>query len=138
MRNIEKAAVFFLLVVVLFSCKDKPYIDFEPNYDLYSKNGYVGANTCIECHKQEYDKWSGSHHDLAMQITYETGVVGDFNNVTAEIDGVSYLFFKKNEEFFVKVKKIDDSEIEYRITYAFGVNPLQQYLMDFDKGKNRY
>ena len=137
MKKMEKATVLFIFVAVLFSCKDQPYNDLEPTQELYAVNGYVGSATCIECHKQEYNKWTGSHHDLAMQIANDSTILGDFNNVTAEIDGVSYLFFKKNEAFFVKIKEIDDSEIEYKITYAFGVTPLQQYLVDFDKGKKQ-
>ena len=132
-----KVTVFFIFLALLFSCKETPYTDLESNHELYTVNGYVGSGSCIECHKQEYDKWTGSHHDLAMQIANDSTILGDFNNVTAEIDGVSYLFFKKNKEFFVKIKELDDSEIEYKITYAFGVTPLQQYLVDFDKGKKQ-
>ncbi len=129
--------VCLIFVAVLLSCKDTPYTELVPKEELYSVNAYVGASTCIECHNQEYDNWTGSHHDLAMQIANDSSVVGDFNNATAEIDGVSYLFFKKEEEFFVKIKEIDDSETEYKITYAFGFTPLQQYLVDFDKGKKQ-
>jgi hypothetical protein len=53
------------------------------------------TGSCIECHKQEYDKWTGSHHDLAMQIANNSNVLGNFNNITAEIDGMSYPFKKK-------------------------------------------
>ena len=102
----KKVVVFFIFLALLFSCKEQPYTDLEPNHDLYTVNGYVGSGSCIECHKQEYDKWTGSHHDLAMQIANDSTILGDFNNVTAEIDGVSYLFFKKNKEFFVKINRI--------------------------------
>ncbi len=33
---------------------------------------YVGGQSCAACHKPEYDLWSGSHHDLAMQMANES------------------------------------------------------------------
>ena len=29
---------------------------------------FVGGNTCAQCHQLEHKLWSGSHHDLAMQL----------------------------------------------------------------------
>ena len=29
---------------------------------------FVGSVECQDCHKVEYDKWLGSHHDLAMDV----------------------------------------------------------------------
>jgi len=125
------------LLFLYSSCKsdNNEYTRMDLITSVGSK--YVGSNTCIDCHKGEFDKWQGSHHDLAMQIANDSTVLGDFNNVKAEIDGVSYLFFKKNEEFFVNVNELDNSEKEYKVAYTFGVTPLQQYLVDFDKGKKQ-
>ena len=100
----KKTTVFFIFLALLFSCKETPYTDLEPNHDLYTVNGYMGSGSCIECHKQEYDKWTGSHHDLAMQIANDSTILGDFNNVTTEIDGVSYLFLKKMKSSLLRSK----------------------------------
>ncbi len=124
-------------MVLVISCNEKEKYTSVSDYEAIEDKTYVGSQTCIECHTEAYTKWEGSHHDLAMQIANDATVLGDFNNAKAEIDGVSYLFFKKNEEFFVKVKELDNSETEYKITYAFGVRPLQQYLVDFGKGKKQ-
>ena len=134
---ISKTLCWAILFFLYTSCKsdDKEYTTTDPITSVGSK--YVGTNACIDCHKEEVDKWLGSHHDLAMQIANDSTVLGDFNNVNAEIDGVSYLFFKKNEAFFVKVNELDKTEKEYKVTYTFGVTPLQQYLVDFDKGKKQ-
>ena len=137
MIKFKKVAGFFIIIVVLFSCKDEEYVDAKPDQELYGVNGYVGANTCIECHKDAYDKWIGSHHELAMQIANDTTVLGDFENVKVNIDGVKYFFYKEGSTFFVRIKEIDDSEKEYKITYTFGVIPLQQYLIDFENGKKQ-
>ncbi len=100
-------------------------------------DGYVGDKKCTTCHKNEYNLWKGSHHDLAMQIANDSTVLGNFNNFKTTIDGVKYNFYKNDNKFFVKTNEIDGSKHEYQIAYTFGVTPLQQYLIDFDKGKKQ-
>ncbi len=39
---------------------------------------FVGSVECEDCHKPEYDKWLGSHHDLAMDVANETFRAGRF------------------------------------------------------------
>ncbi|MCK9452665.1 MAG: tetratricopeptide repeat protein [Bacteroidales bacterium] len=101
------------------------------------EDGYVGDAQCIQCHKTAYDSWKESDHDLAMQVAHDSTVLGDFNDVKTTLDGVSYFFTKKESIFKVQVKEIDGSEKEYDIGYTFGVYPLQQYLIDFDKGRKQ-
>lgn len=137
MYNIEKLSIFLILLALLFSCKDETYTDATPYHEIEGVNEYVGSSTCIECHKTEYDEWTGSHHDLAMQIANDSTILGDFNNLKVTIDEVGYFFYKENDKFLVRINEIDDSEKVYEITYAFGVTPLQQYLIDFDKGKKQ-
>ena len=140
MAPYSKLTLVFIFGLLLFSCNSE---DKKENYTEISKtsskyvDGYVGDKNCVACHQTEVDLWKGSHHDLAMQIADEMTVLGDFNNVETTIDGVSYLFFKKGNDFLVKIKEIDNSEKEYKITYTFGVTPLQQYLVDFEKGKKQ-
>ena len=43
---------------------------------------YAGGKVCASCHEAEFKKWTGSHHDLAMQkINDETG-----QSIAAAID----------------------------------------------------
>ena len=100
-------------------------------------DGYTGDESCVSCHEKEFKLWKGSHHDLAMQIANENTVIGNFNDHKIRIDGVGYLFYKKENKFYVRTNEIDGSENEYQIAYTFGVTPLQQYLIDFDKGKKQ-
>ena len=54
---------------------------------------FVGSVECQDCHKLEYDKWQGSHHDLAMDVANENTVLGDFNNTEFTIHGVTSRFY---------------------------------------------
>jgi tetratricopeptide (TPR) repeat protein len=129
-----------ILAISVISC------DTKNNTDTYDKisgtsirniDGYVGDQYCVSCHKKEFELWKGSHHDLAMQIANDSTVLGNFDDHKVIIDGVGYLFFKEENKFFVRTKEIDGSENLYQIAYTFGVTPLQQYLIDFDKGKKQ-
>jgi len=99
--------------------------------------GYLGDGSCTSCHEEAFNFWQGSHHDLAMQTVSEETVLGNFDSIKASIDGVNYFFFKKENDFYVKIKEIDNSEKEYKIAEVFGLTPLQQYLVNFPNGKKQ-
>lgn len=136
---------FQLLSIVLLSLlftacnsnKNKEeYQEIASNTHNYI-DGYVGDVNCKSCHEQAFTAWQGSHHDLAMQVANDSTVLGDFNNLRITIDGIRYHFSKESNKFFVEINEIDKSNKKYEITYAFGVTPLQQYLIEFEKGKKQ-
>ena len=96
---------------------------------------YVGGETCLGCHQNESAAWTGSHHDLAMQVPSEETVLGDFSGVTFEYYGRSSTFFRRDEAFFVRTEGQDGELHDYQIAYTFGASPLQQYLIQFPDGK---
>ena len=129
---------FFVFLIIFYSCnkKQNKYEQVNINAIEYV-DGYTGDNECRSCHVKEFDLWKGSHHDLAMQVANDSTVLGNFDDVKITIDGVAYFFYKKNVEFYVDIKELDGSENQYKIEYTFGVTPLQQYLVDFDKGRKQ-
>ena len=96
---------------------------------------YVGRDTCVACHMQQDKLWQGSHHDLAMQHADENTVLGDFSNTVFKYAGISSTFYKKNKKFMVRTDGADGKLHDYEIKYAFGISPLQQYLIEFDDGR---
>lgn len=96
---------------------------------------YVGRAACVPCHQRAVERFTGSHHDRAMQPAGPTTVLGDFNNATFVYNGVTSTFFKKKGAFFVRTDGPDGTLHEYRVAYTFGVDPLQQYLVDFPGGR---
>ena len=100
-----------------------------------AQNEYIGAEACQSCHQEAYDDWHNSHHDQAMMKASQESVLGNFDNNTFSHKGVNSLFYKKNDEFYVKTESRDGSYKDYRIDYTFGVEPLQQYLVAFPDGR---
>ncbi|MFD1615009.1 tetratricopeptide repeat protein [Gelatiniphilus marinus] len=95
---------------------------------------FLGDNTCKTCHAAEFKSWKGSHHDKAMEIASDSTVLGNFNNAEYTNKGVTSLFFKKGDEFFVNTEGPDGKYHDYKIEYTFGVEPLQQYIVKFPNG----
>jgi len=104
-----------------------------------SGGGYVGRAVCAECHADAVKAWTGSHHDLAMQeVTPET-VLGDFGDGTKTTEftnyGVTTTFSRKGDEFFVRTDGPTGKLEDFKIKYVFGFTPLQQYLIEFPRGR---
>ena len=96
---------------------------------------YVGRAKCASCHSAQAELWSGSHHDLAMQLATESTVLGDFADTKLTHFGVTSSFFKKNGKFMVRTENADGKLEDFVIKYTFGAHPLQQYLIEFPGGR---
>ncbi|MCB1486201.1 MAG: tetratricopeptide repeat protein [Bauldia sp.] len=96
---------------------------------------FVGSETCASCHESEANLWHQSQHRHAMDHATEETVLGDFNDTTFEKDGVVSRFFRKDGKFFVETDGPDGTIQPFEIKYTFGLEPLQQYLIEFPDGR---
>ena len=96
---------------------------------------YVGREKCADCHREAYEKWAGSHHDLAMDLATEETVLGDFSDALFEFEGVASRFFRRDGKFFVNTEGPEGKPEDFEITHTFGAYPLQQYLVPFPGGR---
>jgi predicted CXXCH cytochrome family protein len=96
---------------------------------------YVGRAQCASYHAEQSARWTGSHHDLAMQEATEDSVLGDFGDAELEQSGVVSRFYRKDGKFMVRTDGPDGELQDYAIKYSFGVYPLQQYLIEFPGGR---
>ncbi len=94
---------------------------------------YVGRQSCVNCHRQEYDLYQNSHHDLAMDVATDTSVLADFNDVQLEHLGVPARFFRDGKRFMVHTEGADGKLADFEVKYVFGFKPLQQYMVEFDR-----
>jgi predicted CXXCH cytochrome family protein len=118
-----------LSVLLLLTCRVSYAGGLKP------EAGFIDRKLCIECHEEQYKMWKGSHHDLAMDVATEETVIGDFNNAEFTQHGVTSTFYKKDGKFFVRTDGRDGKLHDYEITYVFGVDPLQQYMIKFPDGR---
>lgn len=96
---------------------------------------FVGSETCAGCHQAEAKLWRGSQHQLAMSHATDKSVLGDFSNATFDYFDVRSRFFREDGKFFVETDGPDGKLTVFEIKYTFGVDPLQQYLIEFADGR---
>ena len=96
---------------------------------------YVADADCAGCHRPEFDAWTGSHHDLAMQEATPGTVLGDFDDALFSRHGVTSRFFRRGDRFFVNTEGPDGAPADFELTHTLGVEPLQQYLAPFPGGR---
>jgi Flp pilus assembly protein TadD len=96
---------------------------------------FVGSAACAECHAGETQSWRGSHHALAMQKADATSVLGRFDGASFEKDGARSVFSTKDGRYFVRTPGPDGKPADFEIEYAFGLYPLQQYLIALPNGR---
>ena len=109
--------------------------DESPEAAAVAVASYVGGAACAECHLDETAQWRGSHHDLAMEEATEQSVLGDFDDVEVTYAGVTSRFFRQGDAFVVRTDGPDGTLTDYEVAYTFGVEPLQQYLVEFPGGR---
>jgi len=96
---------------------------------------YVDESGCASCHEAQHKAWAGSHHDLAMQEAAEQTVLGDFRDTRFTYGSVTSRFFRRDGRFFVNTDGPDGKRADFEVKHAFGVDPLQQYLIELPGGR---
>lgn len=97
---------------------------------------YVGAAKCAQCHAEEVKKFTGSHHDLAMNRATPETVLGDFSGVELEHHGVKSRMYRDGDKYMISTEGPDGAIADFEIKYVFGVEPLQQYMVEFGSGES--
>jgi len=96
---------------------------------------FAGSDTCAQCHPGETKLWRTSQHKQAMDHATNPSVLGDFNETGFDYYGVHSRFFRKDGKFFVETDGPDGKLATFEVKYTFGVDPLQQYLIEFPDGR---
>ncbi len=96
---------------------------------------YVGRNTCAECHAPQVEEWTGSDHDLAMQVATPETVLANFDDQQFTYQGVTSRMFRRGDKFFIHTEGPTGAMEDFEIKYTFGFDPLQQYMVEFPDGR---
>jgi len=98
---------------------------------------------CGRCHQKEMELWQGSDHDRAMELATPETVLGDFDDRqfthqgtgANAFQGVTSKMFRRGDKFFITTDGHTGAMETFPIKYTFGYRPLQQYLVDFPRGR---
>jgi len=138
MRNWRIAIVVSLGIIVVsipvYVARESQQMETEVSV-ADARATFVGREQCIDCHTEAYESWLGSHHDDAMDVATPESVRGDFEDAVFAHKGVESRFYRRNEKYFAYTEGPDGEMAEFEVTYTFGVEPLQQYLVPFPGGR---
>ncbi len=96
---------------------------------------FVGSEACAGCHAKAYGAWQSAHHAHAMQHATAETVLGNFAQARFRYAGTDSTFFQRDGKYFVHTDGADGKLADFEIKYTFGVDPLQQYLVEFPDGR---
>jgi len=96
---------------------------------------FVGSTACANCHAAQSEAWRGSQHARAMQDASEQTVHGDFGDASFRHAGITSRFFRRDGRYFVRTDGEDGKLADFEIKYTFGIEPLQQYLIELPRGR---
>lgn len=98
------------------------------------KSDYAGAESCKECHAENYENWMNHSHRLMNALATDETVVGDFSgNTKMDYLGGQVTFFMKEGERYMNLQR-DNLERTYRITRTIGSRFTQYYIGLLEKG----
>ncbi len=109
------------------------FADYWSAMPADAKASFVGRSGCAECHREQTDAFNGSHHDLAMDVAGEQTVLGDFDNATIQHDGITSRMYRDGERYMVHTEGPTGQMEDFQVKYVFGWEPLQQYMVEFDR-----
>ncbi len=99
------------------------------------RRSFIGSASCAHCHQLEFGEWQSSQHAAAMQEASDKTVLGRFDGETFNHNGVLTTFHKQNDKFWITTEGSDGKLADFEIRYTFGIWPLQQYLVELEKGR---
>ncbi|MBO3277950.1 tetratricopeptide repeat protein [Pseudomonas schmalbachii] len=95
----------------------------------------VAEQQCQGCHQGQFQDWQRSHHQRAMQEPTAETVLGNFSGVTFKGTTETTRFFQKDGAFWVNTPGADGKPADFKVAYTFGIEPLQQYLLEYPGGR---
>jgi len=128
------ALLVIVLAIPLYVAKESRRAGVAPGSDVPAAT-FVGREKCVSCHEKAYEKWRASDHDMAMAEASDKTVRGNFNDATFEHQGVTSRFYRKDGRYYVHTEGPDGKMGDFEVSYTFGFEPLQQYLVRFPGGR---
>jgi predicted CXXCH cytochrome family protein len=128
-------AAVFLAGLTISVLGQLPISQADRGTDVSSALKFVGSETCAGCHQAQATLWRGSQHSHAMAHADDKSVLGDFADASFDNYGVRSRFFRRDGKFLVETDGPDGKLATFEVKYTFGLDPLQQYLIEFLDGR---
>jgi len=93
---------------------EQPVVEPSPENRplVVHQDGYVGSQSCVECHASQSATWRASYHRTMTQVATPETVVGEFENVELEYRGSPIQLTRRGDEFWVEMDDPDSDPAE--------------------------
>jgi predicted CXXCH cytochrome family protein len=96
--------------------------------------GYIGSQSCAECHKDEHSSWHRTYHRTMTQVASRESVQADFNNVILTNGATRFTLYKgpdAPDEYWVRMQTASEPPsapgAETRIGLITGSHHMQVF-----------
>ena len=97
---------------------------------------FVGSETCAGCHQAEAQLWRGSQHQLAMRARKRQISARRFRRCEFRLLRRAIPLLPQGWKVLRRDRRSRrQARRRSRVKYTFGVDPLQQYLVEFPDGR---
>ncbi|HTO70548.1 MAG TPA: tetratricopeptide repeat protein [Myxococcota bacterium] len=115
-----------LLAAALFGCRERAAAPPPASPAAPAPASFVGSEACAGCHAAEAAAWRASEHAHAIQPADANTVLADFSRAE---------FSVRDGQYRVHAAGPDGAPADFHVRYTFGVEPLQQYLLELPGGR---
>ncbi len=129
-------AIVFILFMAIWLVR-QPALAVAPLADtrLDHPVGFVGGEVCASCHAGQAAQWRQSHHAAAMQLPTADSIKGAFDGRRFDGPAGATRFFQRDGRYVIATAGPDGTQRDYPVAYSFGIDPLQQYLIEMPGGR---
>ena len=131
----KRSHLIFVMLLALLCIGGYLFADYSTNLPIDTPRNWVGRESCASCHQQQVELFTGSHHDKAMDLATDATVLADFDDQTLEHFGLTSRMFRDGDKFMVHTEGPDGEMQDFEVKYTFGVEPLQQYMVELEQGR---
>lgn len=89
---------------------------------------YVGSKSCQACHAEHYASWRRTFHRTMTQVAGQSSVLGNFENATFTLDGVTSRFTHEGDSYFIETLDGRGQFTRQRVERTVGSRRIQQYV----------
>ena len=118
----------FAVVMLLFGLEQATAQEVAPP-------GYIGSVACADCHVEAMEAWQSSDHAKAWTKTNPENVLGDFDDATFTLKGITSRFYRDGETYMIETDGPTGRMLSYPVHSVAGIQPLQQYLLETEEGR---
>ena len=109
----------------------------------FADEEYRSSSSCQVCHPSQYRSWHASYHRTMTQAATAETVIGDFDNVSLDFQGLGYQLYRGEQgEFMVAMEIVDPQTggtvLEHRpIVMTTGSHHMQVYWFSLGRLESR-